>query len=105
MAAQQLRAYQDRLKALASQLTLAEEKERQHREELAHVARLNTMGEMASSLAHEINQPLTAIVGYTRSCLRRLRSADWSADELVDPLEKAAAEQKVRRSVVGRLVV
>lgn len=33
-------------------------------EELAHVSRLNTMGEMASSLAHELNQPLAAIVNH-----------------------------------------
>lgn len=43
-------------------------------EELAHVARMNTLGEMASNLAHELNQPLTAIVAYAGSCLRRLRS-------------------------------
>jgi C4-dicarboxylate-specific signal transduction histidine kinase len=51
---------------------LAEEQARQHQEKLAHVARLNTMGEMASGLAHELNQPLTAIRSYTQSCLRLL---------------------------------
>jgi C4-dicarboxylate-specific signal transduction histidine kinase len=99
----ELRAANLRLQREMADRKVAEEKERQHREELAHVARLNTMGEMASSLAHEINQPLTAIVGYTRSCLRRLRSADWSADELVDPLEKAAAEAKRGGEIIRRL--
>jgi PAS domain S-box-containing protein len=42
----------------------AEEEVRLHQAELAHVARLNTMGEMASGLAHEINQPLSSIVNY-----------------------------------------
>ena len=42
-----------------------EEKLRQRRDELAHVMRLITMGEMASSLAHELNQPLTAVANYS----------------------------------------
>ena len=37
----------------------AEQEVREHREKLAHVDRLNLMGEMAASIAHEINQPLT----------------------------------------------
>ncbi len=52
----------------------AEEKTRQHQERLAHLARVNTMDEMAFGLAHEINQPLTAITIYTQTCLRLLKS-------------------------------
>lgn len=52
----------------------AEEKTRQHQERLAHLARVNTMDEMAFGLAHEINQPLTAITTYAQSCLRLLKS-------------------------------
>jgi C4-dicarboxylate-specific signal transduction histidine kinase len=50
----------------------AEEQASQRQQELTHAARLATMGEMASGLAHEINQPLSAIVNYSSGCLRRL---------------------------------
>jgi signal transduction histidine kinase len=51
----------------------AEDERDRHRAQLAKVARLTTMGEMASGLAHEINQPLTAAANYTSGSLRRLR--------------------------------
>jgi two-component system sensor kinase FixL len=44
--------------------------------ELARLARLNEMGEMASTLAHELNQPLSAIANYTHGCARLLRDMD-----------------------------
>jgi len=50
----------------------AEEQARQHQAELAHVLRLGTMGEMASELAHELSQPLTAIANYANGCTIRL---------------------------------
>ena len=55
-----------------SERELAEEKMRQHQDELAHVARLNTVGEMNSGLAQDINHPLAAIASCTQSCLRLL---------------------------------
>jgi two-component system sensor histidine kinase TtrS len=51
----------------------AQEKEREHRAELARVARLTTLGEMASGIAHELNQPLTAIVNYAEGSVRRVK--------------------------------
>lgn len=54
-------------------LKRAEEESRRHLDELAHVTRLNTMGEMASSLAHELNQPLSAISNYISAANRRLK--------------------------------
>jgi two-component system sensor kinase FixL len=50
----------------------AEEEARQHRIELAHALRLGSVGEVAAGVAHEINQPLAAIVNYARGALRRL---------------------------------
>jgi two-component system sensor kinase FixL len=50
----------------------AEDLARQLQERLTHFARLSTMGEMAAGLAHEINQPLSAIATYSQACQRML---------------------------------
>ena len=54
----------------------AEEKVRRQQEQLAHVQRLRTIEGMASQLAHEINQPLAAIVNFANGLATRLRNAD-----------------------------
>ena len=51
----------------------AEEQVQQHQAELAHVARLSTVGEMVAELTHELNQPLSAISSYAHACKRLLR--------------------------------
>ena len=65
-----------------------EQKDKGHLEELAHVTRLGMMGEMASGLAHEINQPLTAITAYIQVCLSLIKNDDVEPDKLVETLEK-----------------
>ena len=60
----------------------SEARARQHLTELAHVSRLGSMGELASALAHEVNQPLTAIMTYCRTCLRMLERGQLGEDEL-----------------------
>src|SRR5262249_29665926 len=50
----------------------AEARDRKHQAELAHVSRVSLAGEMAAGLAHELSQPLTAIIAYARGCLRLL---------------------------------
>jgi two-component system, LuxR family, sensor kinase FixL len=54
----------------------AEEQARHHMNELAHVSRLSAMGEMASALAHEINQPLASILTYAQATLRLLENGE-----------------------------
>lgn len=61
-----------------------EERERRHTETMAHHARLTMLGEIASTLAHELNQPLTAISSYNAGVLNSLQRADASA-----PIEPA----------------
>jgi two-component system sensor kinase FixL len=70
--------------------------------ELVHVSRLTAMGEMASTLAHEINQPLTAIANYLKGCRRLLeRSADPQAPMLRDAVHQAS-EQALRAGQIIR---
>jgi two-component system sensor kinase FixL len=80
----------------------AEEEARQRQTELAHVLRVGMMGEMAAGLAHEINQPLAAIVNYASGCARRLRAETGADTPLVGAMEEitkqaARAEQIIRR--------
>lgn len=81
----------------------AEEQARRHQTELARVARLSTMGEMATGLAHELNQPLSAIANFARGSLRRLKSGDVLPAELVVPLQEIC-EQAERAGEVMRHV-
>lgn len=65
---------------------LREAQQRKHQEELAHTARLITLGELASGIAHEINQPLAAVSNYASASLRYLQATDTSSA----PLERVA---------------
>ena len=75
----------------------------QQQEKLALTARLVAVGEMASTLAHELNQPLAAIANYNMGCARRLRSGEWDVAELTDAVEKSAAQAARASSVIQRL--
>jgi PAS domain S-box-containing protein len=70
----------------------AEENERQHRVALARLQRTLSMGEMATTIAHELNQPLTAIVNYSRGAIRRLQSKQANVDQVIESLRIASAE-------------
>lgn len=83
-----LTAIAERLGKIAERYQVQEQLNR-HREELARVSRLRTMGEMASSLAHELNQPLAAVANYVRGCQRRLGSGAWNESELMQALAEA----------------
>ena len=77
----------------------AEEQARQLQEQLAYVARLNTMGEMAAGIAHELNQPLTAIATYCYAARETLRNSPSSHAE--EFLEKAI-DQAIRSGEIIR---
>jgi len=70
----------------------AEEISHSHLSELAHTHRLSMMGEMASGLAHELSQPLTAINNYTKGCIRRLQQTNGKREELLDAMGKVSNE-------------
>lgn len=65
---------------------------RHNQAELTHVLRLGTIGEIASTLAHEINQPLAAISNYASACARWLDSGAGSSRELQRGLQLISAE-------------
>ncbi len=81
----------------------AEETARARQKEMDHVARLSILGEMASNLAHELNQPLGAIANYARGCTRRLASGTADPAQLAD-ITRAIAEQAERAGqIIARI--
>ena len=68
----------------------AEAASRRYQAELAQVARLSTMGQLAAQLSHELNQPLTAIHNYAKGGVQGLRAGDTSPAEVTELLEKIA---------------
>jgi len=87
----------------ASERRADEDLERRHREELAHVTRLSMMGEMASGLAHEINQPLTSISTYVGGLQARLGRNNLEHDVLADILNRVADQAGVASQIICRL--
>ena len=72
--------------------------------ELLHMSRLSTMGEMASALAHELNQPLSAMTNYLRGSRRLLQGiSDPKAAIIGDALGKAAEQSLRAGAVIQRL--
>jgi two-component system sensor histidine kinase TtrS len=69
-----------------------EEEAQLRREQLAHTARVNVIGEMAASVAHEISQPLTAIINYAQGSVRRMRAADIDGHRLLSVFEQITAQ-------------
>jgi two-component system, LuxR family, sensor kinase FixL len=72
--------------------------------ELVHVSRLTAMGEMASALAHELNQPLSAIANYMKGSRRLLESStEERADQVRDAMDKAADQALRAGQIIRRL--
>lgn len=86
-----------------TELVKAQENDRLHQAELAHVARLSTLGEMTSGLAHELNQPLCAITTYAQTCLRIIQSGDNDLEHLRYGLDKIVAQAELGGKIFRRL--
>jgi PAS domain S-box-containing protein len=80
----------------------SEHRERQRMLELAHVSRLASMGEMATEIAHEINQPLAAIAMYSAAGLRTLH-AECDCGRMESWLEAINAQAKRASEIVRRV--
>ena len=107
---EKLRRTSDRLQhtshGLEEEIKVRKEVEKralEHQAELAHVARLTTVGEMASGLSHELNQPLTAIVNYTGGCLNRMGAGNINQAELVETMRLVARQAERAGGIIRRI--
>lgn len=85
---------------------LREAQQRRHQDELAHTARLITLGELASGIAHEINQPLAAVVNYAGASQRYLQSLGsnpQAAERIAQGLARITEQANHASAVIRRL--
>ena len=80
-----------------------EEASRIQQEKIQITSRLTTMGEMASSLAHELNQPLTAIANYSMGAVAMIKAGRTDAATLLPALEKAASQAQRAGKIISRI--
>ncbi len=91
------------IRDLTAQLR-AEQEALHFQNEMAHVSRLMALGEMATTLAHEINQPLATSLNYARGALRQIEEGRVShATELTQPLQSIARQAERAAAIVKRL--
>ena len=72
-------------------------------QELMHASRLSAMGEMASGIAHELNQPLTAIMNYARAARRHLDRTEPDTAPIADLVDKAGQQAERAAEIIKRL--
>ncbi len=73
------------------------------REEQAQVARLHTIGEMASGIAHELNQPLAAILSYNQACVRMLHESNPDLVAIEGAMKSMTGQAKRAADIIVRL--
>ncbi|NOQ15144.1 MAG: PAS domain S-box protein [Methyloprofundus sp.] len=77
--------------------------DKKHLNELAHVTRMGLMGEMAAGIAHEVNQPLTAIATYSQVCLRMLECDKLDLIKLQETIQKTEKQALRAGQVISRM--
>lgn len=100
--AQLTEAYQA-LQQEISERKQAEERLQKQQLELARNSRLTSMGEMGSALAHELNQPLTAITTFTQGCIRRLEASTYPVKEILTSMKIVAEQAERAGSIIHRM--
>jgi len=80
-----------------------EEASRVQQTKIQLTSRLTTMGEMASSLAHELNQPLTAISNYNMGAVAMIRSGRAQVSEVLGVMEKSAQQAERAGKIIHRI--
>ncbi len=79
------------------------QREAELRGRLTHLTRVSTLGEMASSIAHEVNQPLTAIATYAQACTRMLKAGATDTEETLEILSRVIDEAIRAGGIIHRL--
>ncbi len=90
-------------KQAEDQLRASERSLQMTQAELARVSRLTTMGELAASIAHEVNQPLTAVINNASACLRLLANRNLEPEVLRRALEGIIADGTRASAVLARI--
>jgi len=82
---------------------VARERLQELQSELLRASRLSAMGQMASALAHELNQPLTAIINYVQATRRMVSNHDITRDRLEETMDKAVAQAYRAGQIIYRM--
>lgn len=86
-----------------TELKKAEERSRTLQNDLAHISRLSTMGEMAAGFAHELNQPLTAIHNYAAGITRRLGTRGADPTAIVTVMQRICEQAQLASGIIHRI--
>ena len=86
-----------------AELRASEDALGQAQADLAHVSRVTTLGEMAASIAHEVDQPLSGVVINANACLRFLTGTSPNLDEVRDGLQAIARDGRRASEVTARI--
>jgi two-component system cell cycle sensor histidine kinase/response regulator CckA len=86
-----------------TKLKQAEDEVQRYQQELSHITRLGTMGEMASGMAHELNQPLTALVSYCGTAISLLKTLSSPPQQLREILERAGDQAHRASDIIRHL--
>ncbi len=85
------------------ELKIAHDAQQRHELEFARVSRMNSIGEMAASLAHELNQPLTGAINYCNGCLRMLREGNADLMKLSEGMKNAVEGATMAANIIRRI--
>ena len=100
---QDLQAVIQQLRQAQAEQKRVEEKMRRQQEELAHISRLAVLGEVVSSLTHELNQPLAAINNYVNGAIRRLTKDHVVSDDCLEAMRRATGQAERASHIVQRV--
>jgi len=85
------------------ELKIAHDAQRRHESEFARVSRMSSIGEMAASLAHELNQPLTGAINYCNGCLRMLQEGSTDTAKLSEGMRNAVEGATMAADIIRRI--